>query len=368
MTQPTESSTARSAGATAPGTAAIWSGTADRFRIEPLPLPEPAPGEVLVRTELATICGSDLHTINGDRDTPLPTVLGHEAIGHVVATGADVAAADGRPVRTGDRITWTIGTACGQCRRCRRGLAQKCQRVRKYGHEAIDDHWRFNGGFADHVHLIAGTGLVHLPAELPAAVATPANCATATVTCAARRVGLDSEDVVVVLGCGMLGLTAIAYAKDAGCERVIASDIDPDRLQLARTVGATHAVSPDQLAATTAAHGADVILELSGNSRAVQSAFDVVDLGGRIALVGSVSPAPEITFEPSGYVKNLTTVVGSHNYRVDDLVEAVAFLQRTPAQATLATLVSTPYPLAEIETAVQAANTGAAPRVALDLT
>lgn len=350
------------------GTAAIWSGTADRFTIEPVPLPELWPGEVLVRTELATICGSDLHTINGDRDTPLPTVLGHEAIGHVLATGGEVAAADGRAVTAGDRITWTIGTSCGQCRRCRRGVPQKCQQVRKYGHEAIDEHWQFNGGFANHVHLIAGTGLVHLPEELPAAVATPANCATATVTCAARRVELCSEDVVVVLGCGMLGLTAIAYAKDAGCETVIASDIDPDRLQLARTVGATHAVSPDELAATTAAQGADVIIELSGNSRAVQSAFEVIDLGGRIALVGSVSPAPEITFEPSGYVKNLTTVVGSHNYRVDDLVEAVAFLERTPAQATLAALVSAPYPLAQLETAVEAANTGAAPRVALDLT
>lgn len=355
-------------GAAQSGTAAIWSGTADRFAIEPVPLPALWPGEVLVRTELATICGSDLHTINGDRDTPLPTVLGHEAIGHVLATGGDVLAADGRPVTAGDRLTWTIGTSCGQCRRCRRGIGQKCQQVRKYGHEAIDDHWKFNGGFANHVHLIAGTGLVHLPAELPAAVATPANCATATVTCAARRVDLSSDDVVVVLGCGMLGLTAIAYAKDAGCETVIASDVDPERLKLASAVGASHTVPPEELAATTAAHGADVIFELSGNSRAVQSAFEVIDLGGRIALVGSVSPAPQITFEPSGYVKNLTTVVGSHNYRVDDLVEAVAFLERTPAQATLAALISAPYPLAQLETAVEAANTGAAPRVALDLT
>lgn len=352
--------------ATDAGTAAIWAGTTDRFRIEPLTLPELRAGEVLVRTELATICGSDLHTINGDRDTPLPTVLGHEAIGHVLATGGDVTAADGRPVTAGDRITWTIGTACGQCRRCRRGIGQKCEQVRKYGHEAIDEHWQFNGGFASLVHLLAGTGLVHLPGTLPAAVATPANCATATVTCAARRVGLTGEDAVVVLGCGMLGLTAIAYALDAGCRTVIASDVDPARLELARTVGASHTVTPDQLAATTQANGADVVIELSGNSRAVQSAFDLIDLGGRIALVGSVSPAPEISVEPSGFVKNLTTVVGSHNYGVGDLLEAVAFLERTPAQAVLAELVSEPYPLAEIETAVEAANTGAAPRVALD--
>ncbi|MQA94925.1 MAG: alcohol dehydrogenase catalytic domain-containing protein [Streptosporangiales bacterium] len=120
------------------GTAAVWSGVDKGFSIDAQPLPTLRPGEVLVRTELATVCGSDLHTINGDRPTPLPTVLGHEAIGHVVTTGGGATAADGSPVAEG------------------------------YGHEAIDDHWLFNGGFGDHVHLVAGTGLVRLAADLPA--------------------------------------------------------------------------------------------------------------------------------------------------------------------------------------------------------
>lgn len=350
-----------------PATAAIWSGVGERFSIVDLPLPDLRPGEVLVRTEMATICGSDLHTINGDRPTPLPTVLGHEAIGHVQATGGPVSGSDHELISVGDRITWTIGTACGRCRRCTRGIGQKCLSVRKYGHEAMDDHWQLNGGFGDHVHLVTGTGLVRLPHDLPAAVATPANCATATVTGAARRVDLSGDDSVVVLGCGMLGLTAIAYARDRGCGTVIASDVDQSRLDLATSFGATQTVAPDRLTDVAGEHGADVIFELSGNSRAVQSAFDTVDMGGRIALVGSVSPAPEITVEPSGLVKNLTTVVGSHNYRADDLVEAVAFLQRTPAQDLLAGLVSDPFLLPEIVAAVDAANAGAAPRVALQM-
>ncbi|NIK58467.1 zinc-binding dehydrogenase [Kribbella shirazensis] len=349
----------------ATATAAVWSGVEAGFTVDTLPLPALRRGEVLVRTELATICGSDLHTINGDRPTPLPTVLGHEAIGHVVATGGDVTAADGQPVRQGDRITWTIGTACGTCRRCRRGISQKCLSVRKYGHEAIDDHWKLNGGFGTHVHLVAGTGVVKVPDQLPATVATPANCATATVTCAARRTELDADDVVVVLGCGMLGLTAVAYARDRGCSTVIASDVDPSRRELAALFGATAVVEPQDLAAITSEYGADVVFELSGNSRAVQSAFGVVDLGGRIALVGSVSPAPEISFEPSGFVKNLTTVVGCHNYRVDDLVEAVAFLGRTPAQALFADLIPAPYALADIVQAVTTAGTSSAPRIAV---
>ena len=346
-------------------TAAVWAGPETGFSVDPLPLPDLRPGELLVRTELATICGSDLHTINGDRPTPLPTVLGHEAIGHVAATGGSVPGADGSPVTIGDRVTWTIGTACGSCRRCARGCPQKCTTVRKYGHEAIDDHWRLNGGFGDHVHLAAGTGVVRLPFELPARVATPANCATATVTCAARRVGLTGDDVVVVLGCGMLGLTAVAYAADRGCATIIACDIDPARRALAGGFGATVTVAPEELAVETKQHGADVVFELSGNSRAVQSAFEVIDMAGRIAMVGSVSPAPVISFEPSGFVKNLTTVVGSHNYRVDDLVEAVAFLSRTPNQPRFADLIPEAFPLSGIVDAVAAANTGSAPRIAV---
>lgn len=124
----------------------------------------------------------------------------------------------------------------------------------------------------------------------------------------------------------------------------------------------------EDLTAATAQHGADVVLELSGSSRAVQSAFEVVDMAGRIALIGSVSPAPAISFEPSGFVKNLTTVVGSHNYRVDDLVEAVAFLTRTPSRSRFAELIPTPFPLTAIVEAVATANTGAAPRIALEFT
>lgn len=350
---------------TASATAAVWRGVDEGFSVDQVPLPDLRKGEVLVRTELATICGSDLHTINGDRPTPLPTVLGHEAIGQVVATGGEVRSAGGEVLTDGDRITWTIGTSCGTCRRCTRGIPQKCLTVRKYGHEAMDDHWKLNGGFGDYVHLVAGTGFVAVPNDLPASVATPANCATATVTCAARRVELTEDDVVVVLGCGMLGLTAVAYARDLGAATVIACDVDPSRRELATRFGATVVVAPEDLSEATTVHGADVIFELSGASRAVQSAFEVVDLGGRIALVGSVSPAPEISFEPSGYVKNLTTVVGSHNYRVDDLQEAIAFLQRTSAQALFAELVPEPIPLTDIVGAIATANTGVAPRIAV---
>ena len=348
-------------------TAAVWSGTEDGFSLHRQPFPELRDGEVLVEVELATICGSDLHTINGDRPTPLPTVLGHETVGTIADIGGAVYGHDGDRLGVGDRITWTIGTACGQCTRCMRGISQKCVQVRKYGHEAIGDHWRLNGGLATHCHLVSGTGLVRVPNALPAAVAAPANCATATVVCAARRIGLTAEDAVIVLGCGMLGLTAVAYARDRGVEQVIACDVDAGRRDRAGEFGATTVCAPEQLAGVAKEHGADAIFELSGNNRAVQSALEVVDMGGRIALVGSVSPAPEVGFEPSSYVKNLTTMVGSHNYRLDDLAEAVDFLARSQAGSLFADLVSAPFALSDIDAAVASARTGADPRVAVHM-
>src|SRR5690606_1932517 len=170
--------------------AAIWHGTDARFRLTELPLPRPRSGEVLVRNRAATLCGSDLPTIAGGRTTPLPTVLGHEMVGEVVDVGGGALTVDGRPVEPGMRVTWSIGASCGSCVRCTRGIPQKCLRLRKYGHEAVEPDWQLSGGLASHCHVVAGTAFVEVPATVLDAVAAPANCATATITCPVRRLGV----------------------------------------------------------------------------------------------------------------------------------------------------------------------------------
>lgn len=350
-------------------TVAVWDGATAGFRIADEPLPRVAGSEVLVRIAMATVCGSDLHTIAGDRDTPLPTVLGHEAIGTVVRAGDRAVTFDGTPVRPGTRVTWTIGTSCGTCVRCVRGVPQKCVGVRKYGHEAMTGRWRLNGGFSSHCHLIEGTGIVPVPDDLADEVATPANCATATVVCAARRARLGAGDTVIVLGCGMLGLTAVAYAKDRGAARVLACDVDEGRRGSALDFGADRAVRPehvaDEIASLTGGAGADVVLEMSGSSAAVRSSFELIGIDGRIALVGSVSPSTEVSFEPSAFVRGLASVVGCHNYAVGDLVEAIDFLQRAGGREPFRALVARRYPLSAIDDAVRDASARTAPRIAI---
>ena len=106
--------------------AAVWDGSA--IAVREVRLPEPGPGETLIRISTATVCGSDLHTVSGRRPAPCPSILGHEAVGVVVATGAD------SPVSVGDRVVWSGTVSCGDCPRCRAGLSAKCCSVRKVGH------------------------------------------------------------------------------------------------------------------------------------------------------------------------------------------------------------------------------------------
>lgn len=345
-------------------TAAVWHGRHDGFRLTGLPLPDLAEGDVLVRTRAVTLCGSDLHTLAGRRETALPTVLGHEVVGEVAATGGPVHALDGTTLVPGTRVTWTIGVSCGRCARCRRGLPQKCATLRKYGHARFTG--RLDGGLATHCHLLPGTGIAVVPPDLDDALAAPANCATATVVCAVRRLGVRPDDTVLVTGCGMLGLTAIAYLRATGVTTVLACDTEPDRRARAVAAGAAVA-APASLRPlvlrSTADEGVTVAIDFSGSERAIVATLPLLAVGARLGLVGSVFPTPPIALSPEAVVRRLLAVVGVHNYAAPDLAEAVRFLASTPDRALLSGLVSGRFPLDRLDEAVAEATRGGAPRV-----
>ena len=154
-------------------TAAVWVGTG--VELQKVEVPDLTDGDTLVRVRLATVCGSDLHTVSGRRDAPCPSVLGHEAVGEVVALG------DHNQLRVGDRVVWSVTVACGQCDRCGSGRTAKCHTVRKVGHEPFDGDWPLSGAYAEHIVLPRGIAVVRVPDTMPDAVAAPAACATATV-------------------------------------------------------------------------------------------------------------------------------------------------------------------------------------------
>ena len=254
--------------------AAVFAGPGEPLRLESFPLPRPGSSQLLVRVRCSSICGSDLHTYQGRRQTPTPTILGHEILGEVIETGPGppVRTLDGEAVGVGDRISWSIAASCGQCFFCRRSLSQKCERLFKYGHESLRPEHLFNGGLAEVCHLIAGTPVVSVPEGLPDEVACPANCATATVMAAMRAGGGCRGEIVLIQGAGMLGLTACALARSRGASQIIVCDIDETRLKQAERFGASHCVAvgegPEMLVRTvmeiSRGRGVDLALELSG--------------------------------------------------------------------------------------------------------
>ncbi|MFF5084613.1 zinc-binding dehydrogenase [Actinoplanes sp. NPDC000266] len=314
------------------------------------PLPaEPAAGEVLVRVDLATVCGSDLHTVAGHRSSPAPGVLGHEQVGTVVAAG------DGASVRAGERIAWSVTASCGRCARCRRGIPQKCFELRKYGHEPLDEKRPLTGGFASHCLLWPGTTVVKVPDDVPDEVAAPAGCATATVAAAVRAGGsVGAGDRVLVTGAGMLGLTATAMLARRGAH-VITADPDPARREQARQFGAAEIAD-----GTEEIDGIDLAVELSGATTAVRTALDSLTIGGTLVLAGTVSPGPAVPLDPERTVRRLLTVTGVHNYTPADLRTAVDFLAGSHHTYPFATLVSAPYPLHRLDEAFT--NAGSAAR------
>ncbi|GEK85380.1 alcohol dehydrogenase catalytic domain-containing protein [Microbacterium aerolatum] len=341
-------------------TARVWLGAGQAHETVAVPGVALGYNDALVAVELSTICGSDVHTVAGHRSAPAPLVLGHESVGRIIALGEHgVKSVDGVELRLGDRVVWSVTVSCGECDRCTAGFTQKCRTLAKYGHERIGPRWELTGGFASHVHLRAGTAIVRVPEALPSAVLAPASCATATAWAAVSRgaAGRPLEGVrVLVYGAGLVGLSAVAIAADAGAQVTV---IDPSaqRRAFAERFGGTAATAPMA--------PADIVIEASGH--AVADAIAAADVGGTAVLVGSVFPADRVPFDAEDAVRRLLTIAGVHNYTGRELAAAAGFLTGTGRAYPFAEVVGEVFALAEVDEAIAAASAPGAPlRVAIN--
>jgi len=349
--------------------AAVFHGQAGRLELLSLATPVPQPGEILTRVLGCTLCGSDLHSVEGRRTVPVPTILGHEIVGEIQALGPDTRAQDltGQPLGVGDRVTWGIVANCGSCFYCQRDLPQKCLRAVKYGHEAFRPGRELLGGLAEHCLLVPGTSLLRVPDELPLEVACPASCATATVAAALESAGEIRDRVIAVLGAGMLGLTACAMARAAGAADVVCVDRQPARCARAQRFGATLACGPEDfsrgISERTEGRGADVVLELTGSNAAFESVWPHVRLGGRIVLVGAVFASNPVPIALEQLVRRQLTLSGIHNYAPRHLVAAMKFLAENHERFPFANLVTAWHDLDDVARAFTAASDAGAIRI-----
>ncbi len=348
--------------------AVVFETDSKRFSLTELEPYAVQPGEVLVNVTCCTICGSDMHTYSGRRAGHASAVLGHEIIG-TVESWAGPAPLDycGEPIYAGQRITWGLSASCDDCRFCRSGMPQKCETLFKYGHAGFDNI-RSTGGLADQCVLMPGTKIFPVPDELADEVACPANCATATVMAAIRL----AEDIcclagkrVLVVGLGMLGLTACAVCSAKGCETVVGIDPNSARRAMGREFGATDLWDSSELNHGKIKDEFDITLEFSGVSQAVDLAVRYLAIGGVAVLAGSVFPGSALNLDPENVVRRLLTVRGIHNYRAADLETALKFLVEHHRHFPFQKLVSTPFGLTDVQLAFDTATRGEFVRVAV---
>ncbi len=333
-----------------------------------LPVPEPGPGEILVRNEYTTLCKSDINTYCGRRQEQTPTILGHEIVGRIAALGAGAPESDirGRALRVGDRISWAIFASDPDDTLAQRGIPQKGKGLFKYGHEQLTEARSLHGGLSQYILLRAHTPVARIGAEVPLPVAALVNCSVATVAGALRLAGPVTDRHVLVMGTGMLGMVACAMCRTAGAASVTASDTSAERLGRAAAYGATATALPADLP-----HGTgtpfDIILEFSGATEAMTLSLDRLAVGGTAVWVGATFPSDAVRIDPEQLIRRLLTVRGLHNYNREDFGRAVAFIEQYHHRFPFEALVEACFPLVEAPAAFDYAMRHKPFRVGLEI-
>jgi S-(hydroxymethyl)mycothiol dehydrogenase len=271
--------------------------------LEEIVVPDPGPGEALVRVEACGVCHTDLHYREGGINDEFPFLLGHEAAGTVEAVGDDV-----DEVEPGDFVILNWRAVCGRCRACRRGRPWYCfdthnatQSMTLADGTALSPALGI-GAFADKT-LVAAGQCTKVDPEAPAATAGLLGCGVMAGLGAAINTGnVGRGDSVAVIGCGGVGCASVAGARLAGARTIIAVDIDPKKLEWARGLGATHTVDASQVDDVVTAvqdltdgFGADVVIDAVGRPETWKQAFYARDLAGTVVLVGV--PTPDMRLE-----------------------------------------------------------------------
>ncbi|MEU6103709.1 S-(hydroxymethyl)mycothiol dehydrogenase [Streptomyces flaveolus] len=265
-------------------------------------VPDPGPGEAVVRIEACGVCHTDLHYKQGGIGNEFPYLLGHEAAGVVESVGEGVS-----EVAVGDFVVLNWRAVCGQCRACRRGRPQYCFATHNAKQKmTLEDGTELSpalgiGAFAEKTLVAAGQCTKVDPAVSPA-VAGLLGCGVMAGIGAAINTGqVGRGDSVAVIGCGGVGGAAITGSRLAGAARIIAVDIDDKKLETARTLGATHTINSrtqdavEVIRELTGGHGADVVVEAVGRPETYEQAFYARDLAGTVVLVGV--PTPDMRIE-----------------------------------------------------------------------
>lgn len=327
------------------------------------------PAAALVRTEMAGICGTDVHLWKGELPISLPVILGHETVGRIEQLG-DGLEKDwtGLPLKVGDRVTWNSAVSCGTCYYCaEKKQPTRCPHRRAYGiGYQSDQPPHFWGGYAQFHYLRPRTTIFKLPDDLPTEAVIGAGCALITAIHGVERTGISWRDIVVVQGAGPVGLSALAVAKSAGAAKVIVIGGPKHRLQMAQRFGADQVVDLDEFKDSagrikavrdlTGGYGADAVLECVGHPSAFGEGMEMCRDGGKYLVLGHYCDAGTVAFNPHVITRKQLQVFGSWSSEPRHLKAAIEFLRTTQQQFPFAEMVTHRFSL---EQANEALNTTA---------
>jgi L-iditol 2-dehydrogenase len=363
------------------GLAVSFMGVRRPFVLKEFPVPEPAPGAILIKIAMANICGSDLHIWRGEYDVsrgepePYSRSIGHEMIGTIFKLGDGVTTdCAGKPLAVGDRVVYRYFVPCGNCRACLRHSTPRCLRGLRFRHPPeVFPH--FNAAYGQFFYLPPGTTIYKVPENVSDDMAGPANCALAQVIHGLEQAKTTIGDHVVVQGCGGLGINAIAVAKEMGAAQVIAIDGFDDRIQLARDFGAdqiidlrSYPTSADRIKRVrdlTDDWGADIVVEVAGHPRVVNEGIAMLGQGGKYVEIGNINQKLAFEFDPSTIVHGGKTILGIMWYDADCLFKAVQLLASRQDRYPFHRVLSHKYPLSAINEAFQDQDSGKVHRAAL---
>jgi len=338
--------------------AVVKAEAAPGIELREVPVPAPGPGEVLVRVEAASVCGTDLHIYNWDpwargRIRP-PLIPGHEFCGAVAGLGRGVTT-----VHESDLVSAEMHVACGKCLQCRTGLAHVCQHVRILGVDA-------DGAFAGYA-VIPESNIWKLSPSIPrdyASLLDPLGNAVHTVLA-----GPIAAKTVAVTGCGAIGLFSIAVAKACGAARVFATETNAHRRKVAVEMGADLVLDPTadevekQILEATGGTGVDVLLEMSGHPEAMRLGFALLRTGGRASLLGIPSRPFELDFARDIIFKG-ATVQGINGRKMFETWFQMEALLAT-GKLNLEPVITHRLKLSEFEKAMELLQSGEAIKVVM---
>jgi S-(hydroxymethyl)glutathione dehydrogenase/alcohol dehydrogenase len=311
-------------------------------------LEAPRAGEVEVAIAAAGVCGSDVHVVSGDWDVPMPVVLGHEGAGVVTRLGKGV-----DDLAEGDHVVLSWVPQCGECRQCRAGRPWQCTLVAEVvapGGVLHDGTSRWGGGlhhylgvssFAERV-VVPRTGAVKIRDDAPLDLVAIVGCAVATgVGSVLNTAAVPEGATVAVIGCGGVGLSVVQGARLAGASRIVACDVNPAKLEVARRVGATET-------ADVLPSGFDFVFDAIGKVETTEQAIAALGPGGAAVVVGLPPTGSTARFDPLALAEANQRILGSNYGSVDPQRDIPWLVDRyMDGELDLDSLVSGRRPLEE---------------------